>query len=367
MEHVMRAVKAAQIVRRTAATAVPSVYIPVKDLKKPRREPAGLSFRSCIIPPTMAKTPSTKKSTNPKSDKAESTLISENTKLSLTIPWNIFEAEYKKVLAKSSKQLKLKGFRKGKAPVKVAEEQLSREKLIDQALQAVMPPLYSELIKKEARQPLTNPEFNPVSMDWGKDWVFEVFIAEKPEVKLGDYKKAIKEANKQAATDLKKMAAEHAKEHAEPGHVHTKEQDEAHEREVRLHTIFKHLLQTSKLQVPELLLKEETRRAFRELSQELEQMNLSIDNYMERRGQSFEDLSQEMAAQTLGQLQIGFILDALEKAEKIEASEADKAKELEMVKDEKLRHQMTTDPRYSEYLVSQIRRRNLLNWMTKLS
>ncbi len=301
-------------------------------------------------------------STSPKkSEPKQPALIIDNTVLSLTIPWKLIEAEYNKALARSAKQLKLKGFRKGMAPKKIAEEQLNREQLIDRALQVVMPPLYTALIKKENKEPLTNPEFNPTSMEWGKDWVFEVYIAEKPEVKLGDYKKILKESRKGVAAELKRLEKEHEAVHSEPGHQHDHGSDEDKEREVTLHLAFKALVEKIRPQVPELLLKEETKQEMHRLSQELQRMGLTLDNYLERRKQTFDDLSQELAAQTLGQLQLALVLEAMEKVENIQITEADKQKELDSIEDEKLRDQMRSNPKYTEYLEHQLRRRELLN------
>jgi FKBP-type peptidyl-prolyl cis-trans isomerase (trigger factor) len=301
-------------------------------------------------------------STSPKkSEPKQPALIIDNTVLSLTIPWKLIEAEYDKALARSAKQLKLKGFRKGMVPKKIAEEQLNREQLIDRALQVVMPPLYTALIKKENKEPLTNPEFNPTSMEWGKDWIFEVHIAEKPEVKLGDYKKILKESRKGVAAELKRLEKEHEAEHNKPGHTHDHGSDEDKEREVTLRLAFKALVEKIRPQVPELLLKEETKQEMHRLSQELQRMGLTLDNYLERRKQSFDDLSQELAAQTLGQLQLALVLEAMEKVENIQITEADKQKELDSIEDEKLREQMKSNPKYTEYLEHQLRRRELLN------
>ena len=324
------------------------------------------------------------KKTTKKSKKAEQpNIVSDNTKLKLKLVWNDIKTEYDRVLKISAKNVKAQGFRKGKAPLKVAEEKIGKERLINKVLETLIPPRYEKLIEKEKKQPLTQPQINPISMEWGKDWELEIQIAEKPLIKVGNYKKSVKKGLKAALKQLEEQEKTAAKDkvnsEAREGDLGHKTKDKkketkksspkqtaAQEREVKLHQVFKILVEDIQPQIPELLLKDETKREIQRMAKELEKMGLSLDDYLARRGQKFEDMSSQIAAQTLGQLQLELILREIETTEKIEVTDKDKKAELDKIKDKKMKQQIEKDPHYLEHFSKQISRRKLIDQLLKL-
>lgn len=300
-----------------------------------------------------------KKKAPKKTEPKQPEVISENTVLKLVLPWKEIEAEYQKVLKNSAKNVKATGFRKGHAPLKVAEEQLGRERLVNHALESILPDKYDALIKAENKRPVTQPEFKPVSMDWGKDWELEVHIAERPEVKLGDYKKFIKKG----LSEAKKHLAEHekAKKEGKEDHHHHES-----DRSVQLQHIYKELVEGINPQIPELLLKERTRSEIDRMAQELEKMGLSLDDYLARNKQTFEQMSSQVAAQTLASLQLEMVLEALEEELKIEVTDKQRQEELKKIEDEKVRERVEKDPQYTQYLDAQIKRKNLFDKLVEM-
>lgn len=265
-----------------------------------------------------------KKTTNDKADE----VIAPNTVLELTIPWKTAERAYKQALERAAQNVKAPGFRKGKMPLKMAEERIGRLELVDRALNQVLPAAYERLIKAENKKPLTQPEIKPVKLDWEQDWVLEVQIAEEPTIKLGDYKKSVK-AGKKAHDDHHKADEKAKDKKSADAHDH----DHHHEEDHLLQHIFKELVTSVKPRIPELLLKEQTRSELQRLVQSLEQMKISVEEYQKRRGMTFEQLTQELATVALGQLQVEYILKAIVEAEKLDATDKEiDAKIEEMVK-----------------------------------
>lgn len=259
-------------------------------------------------------------------------LVSDNTVLTLTIPADQAQQAYQKQLRKAAQKVKAEGFRKGKVPLKLVEEKIGQAEIIEKAVNSILPEAYSSLIAEHKKQPLGNPSFQLKSAQLGQDWEVEVQIAEKPTITLGNYKKSIKaghtsakkhlaEQEKQAKT-TKKTKQQSAKE-ADP--AQTKPDQES----VKLHHIFRELVTSLQPQIPELLVKQETERQLRQLVQQLDQLKLSLDDYLQRRNQSFDELSTEMAAQSLGQLQLEFILQAIGTDQKIEVKDEEIKAEVE--------------------------------------
>jgi FKBP-type peptidyl-prolyl cis-trans isomerase (trigger factor) len=320
----------------------------------------------------MTKKEPAKKATPKKTAKKKEQLniVSDNTKLTLKLVWSDIETEYNRVLKISAKDVKSQGFRKGKAPLKVAEEKIGRERLVNKALETLIPPIYDKLIAAEKKQPLTQPQINPISMEWGKDWELEIQIAEKPVIKLDGYKKSVKKGLKAALKQLKEQEKSAAKDKKEDKDKEAKkatpEQTASKEREVKLHQIFKTLVEDVKPQIPELLLKDETKREIQRMAKELEKMGLSLDDYLARRGQKFEEMSSQIAAQVLGQLQLEFILREIEDKEKLEATEKEKSDELNKLEDKKMREQIKNNHHYLEHFSKQISRRKLIDQILEI-
>ena len=322
-------------------------------------------------PKSTKKAPAKKAAAKKSNKNKEQELIADNTKLKLILPWKEVEEKYNHILKKSAKKVKAQGFRAGKVPVKIAEEKIGRERLVNEALEQIIPAKYEALIAKEKKAPLTQPEIKPVSMKWGEDWELEIHIAERPKIKVDGYKKAVKAGIKDALKHIKEeekaknTTDKEAKKKNTPDKPKapkiTPEEKARQEKEHKLSHIFRELVAKIQPQVPELLLKEETKREIQKTEKELQKMGLSLDDYLKRRGQSFEEMSSQIAAQVLGQLQLEFILREIEVQEKVEASDREVKAEIEKIEDKNMRAQIEKNPPYLEYFTKQIVRQKLID------
>lgn len=269
---------------------------------------------------TKKTAPTDQKATTTKATdkKTEPSIIAPSTVLKLIIPSAQAEAAYKKVLAKASKQVKVEGFRLGNAPTKLVEEKVSREKLVNLCLDDLLAAAYDELIKKENKHPLAQPEIRVISTDANQDWEIEVAIAEKPVLNIKDWQKTVSKAQQLAQAEMKKVEAELKKapvaKDAKPAEKLTEQQQQ----EVQLRVIFKELIQAFKPSIPELLVKQDVRRQLDELLHQLEHLKMSLDEYLQRRQFTFEQLSSDMAMSAISGWQLEFILDAIIAEQKIE-------------------------------------------------
>lgn len=297
-----------------------------------------------------------------------SDLIGPNTSLTIVIPWKNAKETYEKVLKKLAKGLKVDGFRKGKTPNHIAEQHLGPVKIIEKSLDELLPQYYMDTVKKEKKQPITQPDFRPLGIEMGKDWKIEATFAELPEVKLGKYQAVVKKAKKSAEKTIAdeekahKKSAKSDKEAKKP-----QELTENQKKEATLHHIFKDLADTVKPQVPEMLLQQETRREFDQLVQNLSQMNLKAEEYLEKRGMTIEQLSNELAAAALGRLQLDLILGEIAKQEKFSASKDDISQYLSKIEDENTRKLLEGNPSYQNQLETTIIRQKVIDHLLNIS
>ncbi|EAC5861231.1 TPA: trigger factor [Listeria monocytogenes] len=106
-----------------------------------------------------------------------------------------FEIEQEKVkegldraFVKVRKTLNVPGFRKGKVPRQIFNQRFDEEALYQDALDILLPEVYSAAIDEAGIDPVDTPQVNIESMEKGETWVLTAEVTVKPEVKLGDYK-----------------------------------------------------------------------------------------------------------------------------------------------------------------------------------
>lgn len=99
-----------------------------------------------------------------------------------------WEAALEKSFKKNIKKTKIAGFREGKAPREMYEKKMGKESLYMDAVDFVLPVAYSNIIKTNNLEPITQPGVDIKSIDEnGVEVVFTVIT--KPEIKIKKYKK----------------------------------------------------------------------------------------------------------------------------------------------------------------------------------
>jgi trigger factor len=83
------------------------------------------------------------------------------------------------------KEVSIPGFRKGKAPRVILEQQIGKGALLREALEHLVPQLYKEAIQSKNLEPIAEPE---LQITQSEPLVFKAVVSLKPEVKLGDYR-----------------------------------------------------------------------------------------------------------------------------------------------------------------------------------
>lgn len=279
-------------------------------------------------------------------------LIGENVKFALTIPWTIAQKGYQKTLQAFISVVEIKGFRKGKAPAKLVEEKVGKTKIYEETVSLVLSPAYTEAIKEKNYKPITEPHIRPTSMDENKDWVFEVEIAEYPEVKLGSYLDIIKEVKTKNAIWTPEKDEKNP---VEPENT-TKDQ--------KLRAIFHALLEKITVRVPELLIREEVNHSLSRLLQQLDRLHVTLDDYLKSVQKTADQLRQDFAFNGLTTLQIEFILTEIAKDQKLEVSEKEIDEVIGAIPDENVRKANQTPHRRGR-IASTLLRQKTVEWLLK--
>ncbi len=218
----------------------------------------------------------------------------------LTLTKDAVATEYQHVLREVATTIELKGFRKGKAPLNMVERSVDKNKLYSHVLEHALPPVYAKVVAENKLQPLVEPRITPKTMEEGKDWEFDVEVAGKPEVALGDYEKYLKGLKVEVKDDKKDKA------------------DDA-----KLTAVFDALLKNAKIDVAPLLVDIEARSALSKLVNQLSSLQLSVQDYAKSIKKTEEELVKEYQTTALTNLRLEFILDALVSARSPEVKETE--------------------------------------------
>ena len=96
------------------------------------------------------------------------------------------------------KRTEVPGFRKGNAPRDILEKHVGREKLLEDAIKEALPTFCNSVIKEHNLEPIMQPMVKIVQNDPLK---YEMIIALKPVVELGDYKSMVVETDSLEVSD----------------------------------------------------------------------------------------------------------------------------------------------------------------------
>jgi len=245
-----------------------------------------------------------------KTDKKEKFALSWPEKatfeLTITIPKEEIKKEYQQALKAVATSVSLPGFRKGKAPLSVVEEKVGKQTILGELVKRLIPRLYQEALTVHHLHPILDPKVQLISTQEGKDWVVKITSCVMPEIKLGNYKEEIKKINAKAKIWT-----------PEKGEKQPSPEQQQQEKEARLQTILQKLMETVPVQIPSLLIETEVQKKLVQLIDQLQKAGLTIEQYLQTKGQTMEEFKGELARQIGQEWKLEFILTQIAEKEKI--------------------------------------------------
>jgi trigger factor len=121
---------------------------------------------------------------------ANVTKLEENkVRLDVEVPPDAVRKGVEAKVRELGRQVRVPGFRPGKAPRRVIENRLGRDYIMMEALQEALPSWYSEAVVETDLRPIDRPEIDfddPLSEESG--FKFSATVEVRPQAKLGEYK-----------------------------------------------------------------------------------------------------------------------------------------------------------------------------------
>lgn len=235
-------------------------------------------------------------------DKITSVIAKEdngNIQITFTIPFSVIKDAQGDVVKEFAKDTEIPGFRKGMAPLDKVAAKIPQNTLIEHALSHVLPKALAEAITENKLQIAIYPKFELISAEEDKPWQIRGVTCELPKVELGGYKKAIEGALRADSIIV-------------PG-KETKEK--THEEKEGI--VIKALLDTVKINIPQILIDEEVNSRLSNLLERLEKLGVALENYLMSISKKVEDLRTDYSNQAKGAIALDLILSKVAEEEKI--------------------------------------------------
>ncbi|CAN5434622.1 trigger factor [soil metagenome] len=107
-------------------------------------------------------------------------------RITTEVPFAELEPDFDKAFKQLAQQIRLPGFRPGKAPRKLLEARIGRGAVLEQVVNEALPARYSEAVTTTEVKPLGQPEIEITKIEDGEELVFTAEVDVRPEITLPD-------------------------------------------------------------------------------------------------------------------------------------------------------------------------------------
>lgn len=107
-------------------------------------------------------------------------------RINVEVPFAELEPDFQRAYKELAKQVRLPGFRPGKAPAKLLEARIGREAMLDQIVNDALPSRYGQAVAESDVQPLGRPNIEVAKKEYGQDLQFTAEVDIRPKISPPD-------------------------------------------------------------------------------------------------------------------------------------------------------------------------------------
>ena len=107
-------------------------------------------------------------------------------RINVEVPFTELQPDFDRAYKELAKQVRLPGFRPGKAPAKLLEARIGKEAMLDQVVGEAVPGRYTEAVTSSDVQPLGQPEIEITNKEYGQNLTFTAEVDVRPEIEFPD-------------------------------------------------------------------------------------------------------------------------------------------------------------------------------------
>ncbi|MEZ0053613.1 trigger factor [Mycobacterium sp. MAA66] len=109
-------------------------------------------------------------------------------RINVEVPFTELQPDFEQAYKELAKQVRLPGFRPGKAPAKLLEARIGRGAVLEQVVNSAIPARYGDAVTATDVKPLGQPEIDITKIEDGQELVFTAEVDVRPEITLPDLK-----------------------------------------------------------------------------------------------------------------------------------------------------------------------------------
>ncbi len=107
-------------------------------------------------------------------------------RLNVEVPFAELEPDFQQAYKELAKNVRVPGFRPGKAPAKLLEARFGRAAIIEEVINAALPSRYGQAVAETDVHPLGQPDIDVTKKEYGQDLAFTAEVDVRPEITLPD-------------------------------------------------------------------------------------------------------------------------------------------------------------------------------------
>lgn len=107
-------------------------------------------------------------------------------RINVEVPFSELEPDFQRAYKELARQVRLPGFRPGKAPAKLLEARFGREAMLDQVVTDALPARYGQAVAESEVHPLGQPEIEVTKKEYGGELAFTAEVDIRPKLTLPD-------------------------------------------------------------------------------------------------------------------------------------------------------------------------------------
>ncbi|OMC28499.1 trigger factor [Mycobacterium sp. GA-1841] len=108
-------------------------------------------------------------------------------RINVEVPFTELEPDFDRAFKALAQQVRLPGFRPGKAPRKLLEARIGRGAVLEQVVNDALPSRYSEAVTASDVKPLGQPEIEVTKLEDGQELAFTAEVDVRPEITLPEF------------------------------------------------------------------------------------------------------------------------------------------------------------------------------------
>lgn len=201
-------------------------------------------------------------------------------------------------IKKLAQQVTIKGFRQGKAPLKMAENEIDPRKINQEILDNILQQAVVSAIKDNKLEIIGRPKLEDLKID-KTPWTFTLCFPLMPKVKLGEYKTSVKSI-------LKKT--------------------EKQNQQQKVSAIMDSLIKKNSFDISPVLIEQEVNYSLSRLVQQAQALNLELPAYLKAVNKTVDQIKKEYQTQAENTLKGDLLLSTIAHQEKISADKEEIAK-----------------------------------------